>query len=43
LQIKDLITRIDDSLDFIYNVVPGTTSAAGLKAKFLKEIILGTQ
>ncbi|MCA1919203.1 MAG: bifunctional aconitate hydratase 2/2-methylisocitrate dehydratase, partial [Flavobacterium piscis] len=26
---------------FIYNVVPGTTSAAGTKAKFLKEIILG--
>ncbi|KUJ62268.1 aconitate hydratase [Flavobacteriaceae bacterium CRH] len=32
----------EDSLKFfIYNVVPGTTSAAGLKAKFLKEIILG--
>ena len=31
-----------DSLDFfIYNVLPGTTSAAGVKAKFLKEIILG--
>ncbi|MEM9681406.1 MAG: aconitase family protein, partial [Bacteroidota bacterium] len=27
---------------FIYNVLPGTTSAAGLKAEFLKEIILGT-
>ena len=26
---------------FIYNVLPGTTSAAGVKAKFLKEIILG--
>ncbi len=25
---------------FIYNVLPGTTSAAGVKAKFLKEIIL---
>ena len=25
---------------FIYNVTPGTTSAASLKAKFLKEIIL---
>ena len=25
---------------FIYNVTPGTTSAANLKAKFLKEIIL---
>ncbi len=27
---------------FIYNVLPGTTSAAGVKALFLKEIILGT-
>jgi aconitate hydratase 2/2-methylisocitrate dehydratase len=27
---------------FIYNTLPGTTSAAGVKAKFLKEIILGT-
>jgi aconitate hydratase 2/2-methylisocitrate dehydratase len=26
---------------FIYNVLPGTTSAAGVKAAFLKEIILG--
>ncbi|MEO0340170.1 MAG: bifunctional aconitate hydratase 2/2-methylisocitrate dehydratase, partial [Bacteroidota bacterium] len=26
---------------FIYNVLPGTTSAAGVKSKFLKEIILG--
>ena len=26
---------------FIYNVLPGTTSAAGVKAGFLKEIILG--
>lgn len=32
------------SLDFfIYNTLPGTTSAAGVKAKFLKEIILGTE
>ncbi|MEM7105209.1 MAG: bifunctional aconitate hydratase 2/2-methylisocitrate dehydratase [Bacteroidota bacterium] len=32
----------DDSLSFfIYNVLPGTTSAAGVKAQFLKEIILG--
>ncbi|MEM7110154.1 MAG: bifunctional aconitate hydratase 2/2-methylisocitrate dehydratase, partial [Bacteroidota bacterium] len=31
-----------DSLDFfIYNVLPGTTNAAAVKAKFLKEIILG--
>jgi len=26
---------------FIYNTLPGTTSAAGAKAKFLKQIILG--
>ncbi|MEM1197617.1 MAG: bifunctional aconitate hydratase 2/2-methylisocitrate dehydratase, partial [Pseudomonadota bacterium] len=31
-----------DSLDFfIYNTLPGTTSAAGVKAAFLKDIILG--
>ncbi|NQZ75564.1 MAG: bifunctional aconitate hydratase 2/2-methylisocitrate dehydratase [Ekhidna sp.] len=31
-----------DSLHFfIYNTLPGTTSAAGAKAQFLKEIILG--
>ncbi|MFH6990237.1 bifunctional aconitate hydratase 2/2-methylisocitrate dehydratase [Flavobacterium collinsii] len=42
-QIKDLNNEYrGDSLNFfIYNVVPGTTSAAGTKAKFLKEIILG--
>ena len=34
----------DDSLNFlIYNVLPGTTSAASAKAHFLKEIILGNQ
>ncbi len=33
----------DDCLHhFIYNTLPGTTSAAGEKARFLKEIILGT-
>ncbi|WP_028295868.1 bifunctional aconitate hydratase 2/2-methylisocitrate dehydratase [Olivibacter sitiensis] len=32
----------EDSLKFfIYNTLPGTTPAAGVKAKFLKEIILG--
>ncbi len=32
----------EDSLKFfIYNVLPGTTGAARVKAKFLKEIILG--
>ena len=42
-QIKDLKSpERKDSLNFfIYNVLPGTTSAAGVKAKFLKEIILG--
>ena len=42
-QIKDLNNQYrKDSLNFfIYNVLPGTTSAAGVKAKFLKEIILG--
>jgi aconitate hydratase 2 / 2-methylisocitrate dehydratase len=42
-QIKDVNnTYREDSLNFfIYNVLPGTTSAAGVKAKFLKEIILG--
>ena len=42
-QIKDPNNKHrKDSLDFfIYNVLPGTTSAAGVKAKFLKDIILG--
>lgn len=42
-QIKDLDNkyRADSVNFFIYNVLPGTTSAAGVKAKFLKEIILG--
>ncbi|MEZ0182445.1 MULTISPECIES: bifunctional aconitate hydratase 2/2-methylisocitrate dehydratase [Flavobacterium] len=42
-QIKDLDNEYrEDSLKFfIYNTLPGTTSAAGEKAKFLKEIILG--
>ena len=41
-QIKDLDNpNRKDSLEFfIYNVLPGTTSAADVKAKFLKEIIL---
>ncbi len=43
VQIKDLESpHREDSLKFfIYNTLPGTTSAAGEKAKFLKEIILG--
>ncbi|RYD97561.1 MAG: bifunctional aconitate hydratase 2/2-methylisocitrate dehydratase [Sphingobacteriales bacterium] len=42
-QIKDTANaHREDSLQFfIYNTLPGTTSAAGVKAKFLKEIILG--
>ena len=48
--LSEVITQIKDahhehrkdSLDFfIYNVLPGTTSAAAVKAIFLKEIILG--
>ncbi|MGY5354368.1 bifunctional aconitate hydratase 2/2-methylisocitrate dehydratase [Wenyingzhuangia sp. IMCC45467] len=48
--IKEIITQIKDSDNenredslkfFIYNTVPGTTEAASVKAKFLKEIILG--
>ena len=33
--------RADSLHYFIYNTLPGTTSAAGVKAAFLKEIILG--
>ncbi|UXS04145.1 bifunctional aconitate hydratase 2/2-methylisocitrate dehydratase [Agrobacterium tumefaciens] len=33
--------RSDALKFFIYNTLPGTTSAAGVKAAFLKEIILG--
>ncbi|MBA6297552.1 bifunctional aconitate hydratase 2/2-methylisocitrate dehydratase [Colwellia sp. MB02u-9] len=42
-QIKDQDNehRADSLNFFIYNTLPGTTSAAGEKAKFLKEIILG--
>jgi aconitate hydratase 2/2-methylisocitrate dehydratase len=42
-QIKDSNNEYrEDSLKFfIYNTLPGTTSAAGVKARFLKEIILG--
>ena len=49
--VAELVTQIIDvdneyraeSLDFfIYNVLPGTTSAAGTKAQFLKSIILGS-
>ena len=42
-QIKDLTNehRKDSLIFFTYNTLPGTTSAAGVKAAFLKEIILG--
>jgi len=41
-QIKDIdhIDRKESITFLIYNVTPGTTSAAGVKANFLKEIIL---
>ena len=50
--VEELISQIkdtgnahrEDSLKFfIYNTLPGTTSAAGVKAAFLKEIILGEE
>ncbi|NRA63026.1 MAG: bifunctional aconitate hydratase 2/2-methylisocitrate dehydratase [Pseudobacteriovorax sp.] len=43
-QIKDTSSEYrKDSLEFfIYNTLPGTTEAAAAKAKFLKEIVLGT-
>ncbi|RZJ38048.1 MAG: bifunctional aconitate hydratase 2/2-methylisocitrate dehydratase [Chryseobacterium sp.] len=42
-QIKDTNNeyRADSLQFFIYNTLPGTTSAASVKAQFLKEIILG--
>ena len=42
-QIKDTNNEHrSESLNFfIYNVLPGTTSAASVKSKFLKEIVLG--
>ena len=48
--IKEIISHIEDEEStqhkaclefFIYNTIPGTTSAAGEKASFLKKIILG--
>ncbi|WP_158728662.1 MULTISPECIES: bifunctional aconitate hydratase 2/2-methylisocitrate dehydratase [unclassified Flavobacterium] len=44
-QIKDTnnSNRVDSLQFFIYNTLPGTTSAAAEKAKFLKEIILGEE
>lgn len=48
--LSEIIAQIKDSGNadrtnslqfFIYNTLPGTTSAAGVKAQFLKEIILG--
>ncbi|RTY93194.1 bifunctional aconitate hydratase 2/2-methylisocitrate dehydratase [Flavobacterium sp. GSP27] len=43
MQIKDSnnANRKDSISFFIYNTVPGTTPAAGVKASFLKEIVLG--
>jgi aconitate hydratase 2/2-methylisocitrate dehydratase len=44
-QIKDVNNphRAESLQLFIYNTLPGTTPAAGAKAKFLKEIILGQE
>lgn len=50
--VEALIAQIEDaghehreaSLQFfIYNTLPGTTSAAGAKARFLKRIVRGTR
>ncbi|MEM1447271.1 MAG: bifunctional aconitate hydratase 2/2-methylisocitrate dehydratase, partial [Planctomycetota bacterium] len=49
--VRELIAQIQDPASshrddclkfFIYNTLPGTTSAAGVKAAFLKDIILGS-
>src|SRR5690606_12474765 len=44
-QIKDVNNeyREDSVKFFIYNTLPGTTPAAGVKAQFLKEIILSQE
>lgn len=44
-QIKDVNNeyRADSLKFFIYNALPGTTPAAGVKSQFLKEIILGQE
>ncbi|MEY4603354.1 MAG: hypothetical protein RIT43_646 [Bacteroidota bacterium] len=44
-QIKDTANayRSDSLQFFIYNTLPGTTPAAGAKAQFLKQIILGEE
>ncbi|MDG6095090.1 bifunctional aconitate hydratase 2/2-methylisocitrate dehydratase [Acetobacter sp. AN02] len=48
--VRDIIALIEDAGNeqraealkfFIYNTLPGTTSAAGVKADFLKKIVLG--
>lgn len=50
--VSEIIAQIKDSGNehrkdslhfFIYNTLPGTTSAAGAKAAFLKDIILGSE
>ena len=50
--LSEIISQIKDTGDghredslqfFIYNSLPGTTSAAGVKSAFLKEIILGSE
>ena len=41
IEVADHEHRADSLKFFIYNTLPGTTSAAGVKAQFLKRIILG--
>ncbi|MGJ5641230.1 bifunctional aconitate hydratase 2/2-methylisocitrate dehydratase [Formosa sp. S-31] len=41
IKATDNENRADALNFFIYNTLPGTTSAAGVKAEFLKDIILG--
>ncbi|MEO1412919.1 MAG: bifunctional aconitate hydratase 2/2-methylisocitrate dehydratase [Bacteroidota bacterium] len=41
IKVKDHPHRAQSLNFFLYNVLPGTTSAAGVKAQFLQEIILG--
>lgn len=41
IEVADHEHRTDSLKFFIYNTLPGTTSAAGVKAQFLKRIILG--
>ena len=43
IKASDSEHRADSLHFFIYNTLPGTTTAAGAKASFLKEVILGNE